>query len=112
MLAEDEVVIRAIVSEEWEEDERGSPSIFRRPNTSVTRINPISLAEGISIVKQSVEKPGRPARDLRGVGRISVALIKKVGATPVPVRKPGPCIYMQVWEEPTEEKAGAPANPY
>ncbi|MBD9566534.1 hypothetical protein [Pseudomonas sp. PDM09] len=101
ILVEDhELVIRAIVEEEWEAStNRGSPGIFQRPNTSVTRIDAIGLQAGIEVVKRDVERPGRPTRDVKGVGRISVEIIKAVGETPIPIRKPGPVIYLQVWEE-------------
>lgn len=113
LLADNETVIRAIVEEEWNpESGRGSPSIFRRPNTSVTRINTIGLNDGISIVKRDVEKPGRPERDLRAVGQITVELIKKVAATPVPIRKPGPCIHMLVWEDQVKPNGDLPGNPH
>lgn len=113
LLADNETVIRAIVEEEWlPEDGRGSPSIFRRPNTSVTRINSLGLVGGISIVKRDIEKPGRPERDLRAVGQITVELIKKVAASPVPVPKPAPCIHMLVWEERVESEGEKPGNPY
>ena len=113
LLSDHETVIRAIVEEEWiAEARRGSPSIFRRPNTSVTRIDSIGLADGIAIVKRDVEKPGKPERDLRAVGKITVELIKEVAATPVPVRKPGPCIHMLVWEEKREPAGNVPGNPH
>jgi hypothetical protein len=113
LLENSETVLRAVVEEEWVPGiNRGSPSIFRRPHTSVTRIDNVGLVEGISIVKRDVEKPGRPERDLRGVGQISVELIKEVGASPVPVRKPGPCIHMLVWEEKVKAKDGRPENPH
>jgi len=111
VLADEENVLRAIVEEEWEEG-RGSPSIFRRTNTSVTRMDQIGRENAISILKRDVEKPGRPERELRGVGKISVELIKKVAATSVPVPKPGPRIHLQVWEEKIDPEGDNPGNPY
>lgn len=111
LLADNEIVIRAIVEEEWIADEnRGSPSIFRRPNTSVTRIDSIGLEQGIAVVKRDVEWSGKPARMLRGAGEISVSMLKAVGKSPVPIPKPGACIYIEVWEEKVKEKDGRPAN--
>lgn len=113
VLADSEVVIRAIVEEEWQEDTgRSSPGIFQNPDVSVTRINEIGMAEGIAIVKRDVEVVGRPGRDVRGVGRISVATIKAVGEKEFPVKKPGPVIYFQVWEEKTLPRNGKPGNDY
>lgn len=111
LLADNETIIRGIVEEEWDPDsKRGSPSIFRRPNTSVTRIDAVGLQAAISLVKRDVEWSGKPARNLRGAGEISVSMLKTVGASPVPVAKPGPCIHLQVWEEKVAEKDGKPGN--
>jgi len=111
LLADDEIVIRAVVEEEWIDGEnRGSPSIFRRPNTSMTRINSLGLESGIAVVKRDVEWSGKPARMLRGAGEISVSLLKIVGRAPVPAPKPGACIYLEVWEEKVKAKDGRPAN--
>ncbi|OZY32555.1 hypothetical protein [Pseudomonas lundensis] len=111
LLADTETVIRAIVEEEWlPEANRGSPSIFRRPNTSVTRIDRIGLDSAIVVVKRDVERPGRPERDVRGVGQITVSLLKIIGRSPVPVPKPGDCIYLQVWEEKVRAQGDHPGN--
>ncbi|MBC3450857.1 hypothetical protein HU745_07295 [Pseudomonas mosselii] len=111
LLADNETIIRGIVEEEWDpETKRGSPGIFKRPNTSVTRTDAVGLQAGIALVKRDVEWSGKPARNLRGAGEITVSLLKKVGASPVPVAKPGPCIHLQVWEEKVAEKDGKPGN--
>ncbi|WP_155292752.1 hypothetical protein [Pseudomonas fluorescens] len=111
LLADNETVIRAIVEEEWVPDtNRGSPSIFRRPNTSVTRIDTLGLHPAIVVVKRDIERPGRPARDVKGVGKITVSLLKIVGKSPVPVPKPGACIYLQVWEEKVKANGDYPGN--
>lgn len=111
LLADTETVIRAIVEEEWlPESSRGSPSIFRRPNTSVTRIDRLGLPSAIAVVKRDVEQPGRPEREVKGVGQITVSLIKIIGRSPVPVPKPGDCIYLQVWEEKVRAKDDYPGN--
>jgi hypothetical protein len=111
LVADHETVIRAIVEEEWEaETNRGSPGIFQRPNTSVTRIDAIGLQAAVATVKKDVEQPGRPSSDVKGVGQINVAVIKSVGETPIPVRKPGPVIFLQVWEEKVKPTAGKPGN--
>ena len=111
LLADNETVIRAIVEEEWlPEANRGSPSIFRRPNTSVTRIDRLGLNSAITVVKRDVERPGRPARDVKGVGQITVSLLKTVGKSPVPVPKPGTCIYLLGWEEKVAAEGDLPGN--
>lgn len=111
LLADNETVIRAIVEEEWvPASNRGSPSIFRRPNTSVTRTDSIGLHPAIATVKRDIERPGRPERDVKGIGQITVSLLKIVGKSPVPVKKPGSCIYLQVWEEKVKAKDGYPGN--
>lgn len=111
LLADNETVIRAIVEEEWvPEANRGSPSIFRRPNTSVTRIDRLGLSSAIAVVKRDVERPGRPERDVKGVGQITVSLLKIIGKSPVPVPKPGDCIYLQVWEEKVRAQGDYPGN--
>ncbi|WP_216891725.1 hypothetical protein [Pseudomonas putida] len=111
LLADNETVIRGIVEEEWDpQTKRGSPSIFRRPNTSVTRTDAVGLESAIALVKRGVEWSGKPARNLRGAGEISVSLLKRVGTSPVPIPKPGPCIHLQVWEEKVAEADGKPGN--
>ncbi|POR57279.1 hypothetical protein [Pseudomonas syringae] len=113
LLNDNETVIRAIVEEKWDaETNRGTPTLFQGANVSVTRIDALGLAPSISLVKATLEIPGRPDRDVAGVGKITVALLKQVGVAKQPVLKPGDPIHLLVWEDKAQAKGERPANPH
>ncbi|WP_193040933.1 MULTISPECIES: hypothetical protein [unclassified Pseudomonas] len=113
LLSDNETVIRAIVEEKWDaETKRGAPSLFQGANVSVTRIDLLGIAPSISLVKATLETPGRPERDVAGVGEIKVSLLKQVGLEKQPVLKPGDPIHLLVWEEKTQAKGDRPGNPH
>ena len=75
-LEDDENIARAICSEKGDEP-RISPSLFRGPNTSVSRLSVIPLDETWEVFRRNVEKP--PNRKLELIGEINVAHLKELG---------------------------------
>lgn len=106
ILHEGEHLVKGMYPPQWmPELKRGSPGIFEKNNTSVTRMNEIGLGEAIKLVKADIEtKDGAPnGKITAAVGVITVADVVEIGKTPLDGKKPPPVVHFRVYEEKTEQ---------
>jgi hypothetical protein len=74
----EEDIVRAICTDKWDRDaQRASPSLFRGPDTSVSRLAVIPLADHWDLFRRHVERP--PERLLEVIGEINVGTLQKIG---------------------------------
>jgi len=96
-LSDKTVVARALFEPQWDaKQKRGTPSSFKKNNTSVTRFNGNNLDEVIALLKRDVEN--KPNVTVKAIGIIRVSKIKSIGMN----RTSGDPILFQVKESPTE----------
>lgn len=106
IVGEDESVVKGMYPPQWMPDiKRGSAGIFEKNNTSVTRLNGISLPEAIQLVKADIEiKDGVPnGKITAAVGVITVSEIVAIGQQLLEIRKPPPIVHFRVYEEKTDQ---------
>lgn len=76
----EENIVRAICTDKWDREAgRASPSLFKGPNTSVSRLALISLADHWDLFRRHVEDP--PERRLEVIGEINVGRLQEIGGS-------------------------------
>ena len=102
-LGQDEDVVRAICSDKYDSQSgRISPSLFRGPNISVSRLSILPLSMQWRVLMATVQK--LPGRRLEQLGEINVGRLTELGRSYVANGKPAP-VELTVIADPTPQNS-------